>query len=203
MNTTTTTTTPSATINNTPAVSEALIRNAQDKLTKSLGKDSLDDLVASRTRRSLLLCDISSSMSFTIRTGERRIDALRKVVENLRESQPVPVAAFNGDVRLVDDIPNPHGGTRMGSAIDYGKGQGANHLILVTDGESQDDAISSARAFGGPIDTFYIGDGNDRGARVCKEIADITGGTAHLTDLGKPKELASKLRGLIGDGSTF
>lgn len=201
MNTTTTTTNN----NNIATANEALVRAANDKLVKSLGKDSLDDLVRARTRRSLLLVDCSASMGQLTRKGERRIDALRKVVENLRTTQPVPVAAFySNSVRLVDEmIPEPCGGTPMAEAINYGKSQGANHLCLVTDGEAGfvEGVYESARNFGGPIDTFYIGSGRDHGARVCQAIADMTGGTAHLTDLGEVKQLASTLRGLLGDGS--
>lgn len=206
MNTTTTaTTTSTASIPDAPSVNESLIRTATDKLTKSMGKDSLDDLVASRTRRSLLLCDTSSSMWDRIRTGESKIDALRKVVDTLIETHPVPVAAFSGrSVRLVDgaNIPNPHGNTPMASAIRYAKEQGANHAVLVTDGNSSEyDVLDAAARFGGPIDVFYIGDGSDSGFTTAKRIAEITGGVAHLADLGAPKQLGTKIAGLLGDGS--
>lgn len=185
--------------------SEALATVAAQKLNNSLARTSLDELVAARTRRSLLLVDTSGSMADVIRTGERKIDALRKVVSNLRAERHVPVASFNSRVSLVDEeIPEPHGGTRMAEAIRFGKSQGANHLALVTDGETYDGAvISEAQAFGGPIDTFYIGEPNTYGASLAQQIAEITGGTATVTDLGNPRQLETTLRGLLGDGQTI
>jgi Mg-chelatase subunit ChlD len=189
----------------TANVNESMIRTAQDKLAKTAGCDSLDALVNARTRRSLLLVDVSGSMIDTCRTGETKIDALRKVVDTLLESHPVPVAAFGGDrVTLVEGrIPNPAGGTPMASAIRYAKRQGANHAVIVTDGQSGEyDVLDAASEFGGPIDTFYIGGGYDRhGRETAQEIARITGGVFNEADLGAPKQLGSKLRGLLGDGS--
>lgn len=178
---------------------------AVDQLNKSLAKSSLDDLVKARGRRSLLLVDCSSSMGLSIASGERRVDAMRRVVATLLETHPVPVAAFNSrrgcgaNVRVVDQIPEPHGDTPLHSAIDFCRDETANHIVLVTDGEpaSEYAAFEAAAQFGGVIDVFYIGDGNDRGARFCQELAQRTGGTANVTDLGKPKELAAKIAGFL------
>jgi Mg-chelatase subunit ChlD len=180
---------------------------ALDRLNRSMAKTSLDDLVAAKTKRSLLLVDCSGSMGAHIMTGGRRIDALRKIVAGLLETHPVPVAAFglrgSHPVDLVDVVPEPAGSTPMDLAIDYGRTEGATHLVVVTDGEpnSVDLALDAARRFGGPIDCFYVGDGNDFGLRFCQQLAKLTGGTANLSDLGKPKELAGQIRLLIGDGT--
>lgn len=181
-------------------------QSAVDRLNRSLEKNSLDDLVKARTRRSLLLVDCSDSMSSRIRTGERAIDALRKVVKGLRETHPVPVAAFGSlGVALVDGIPEPCGSTPLHLAIEYGTREGATHLVVVTDGQpdSQTAAFEAARLFGHPIDVFYIGDGDDEGARFAAELARRTGGTAHLTDLLQQKALTTKIAGLLGDGGAL
>lgn len=185
----------------------ATTKSALDRLNKSLEKSSLDDLVRAKTRRTLLMVDGSGSMVERIKSGERKIDALRKVVNSLRETHHVPLAAFGvrtpGQVEVVDTVPEPCGGTPIDLAIEFGAAQGANHLIIVTDGEANDAqaAFDAARAFGGQIDTFYIGNGRDAGARFCSQLAEMTGGKCGVTDLGEPKQLASKLAGLIGDGS--
>jgi Mg-chelatase subunit ChlD len=181
---------------------------AADKLTRSLGKSSLDDLVAARTRRSLLLVDVSGSMGERIQSGERKIDALRKVVATLQETTRFPLAAFGthtaGQVEVVDVVPEPQGGTPLDLAIDFANAQGATQLVVVTDGEPNDEqaAFSSARRFGGRIDVFYIGNANTRGSRFAAELAAMTGGTCGLTDLGgAPKVLAGKIMLALGDGS--
>lgn len=180
---------------------------ARTKLESSLAKGSLSALVKEATQRSLLLADVSESMNDRIRTGERRIDALRKVVATLRETHPVPVAAFglkdysyNGTVvRLVDAIPEPQGMTPIHKAIDFAKAEGATHIVLVTDGEpdSESLAFEAARNFGGVIDTFFIGNPGGVGARFCQRLAALTGGTSNISDLAKPKELTTKIAGLL------
>jgi len=188
----------------------AVATTAATKLEKSMSKSSLDEFVQS-ARRSLLIVDCSGSMGECIRSGGTKIQALRKVVASLRETHPVPVAAFGHRTRgrdvveVVDTIPEPAGGTPLHEAIRFGRVNEANHLVVVTDGcaDSESHAFAEARAFGGPIDVFYIGDGNDRGARFAQELAQMTGGTANLTDLGKPKELSGKIALLLGDGSSL
>jgi len=189
----------------------ATTKSALDRLNRSMSKSSLDDLVKSKTRRSLLLVDCSDSMSSRLMTGERSIDALRKIVRKLRESNPVPVAAFGamgGAVILVDEVPEPCGSTPLHLAIEYGTQQGATHLVVVTDGEpdSETAAFEAARVFGNAIDVFYIGDGGGRGETFARELARRTGGTMNLSDLnvgGEQLVLTAKIAGLLGDGGAL
>lgn len=203
---TTTTTTTTATLDAT--ASADLVRTAQtalDRLNKTAAHDDLDALL-SAARRSLLLVDCSGSMSDYIAAGGRKIDALRKVVTDLRASGPCPVAAFGVGyygVEMVEAIPEPEGSTPLDRAIEFGQQQGATHLVVVTDGQPNDEgsAFDAARRFANPVDVFYIGDGRDRGYQFAQELARMTGGVCHLTDMGKPKELAGSIRLLLGDGS--
>lgn len=180
------------------------LATAETKLTRTLGKSSLMDLAKS-ARRSLLLVDTSGSMSNFIASGGTRIDALRKTVTELKSTHSVPVASFSGrGVRMIEgEIPNPAGHTPLTEAIDFGKYQGATHLVVVTDGEpdNQHSALDSARSFGGVIDVFFIGDPNDFGAAFAKRLAESTGGNVNVTDLGAPKQLAAGIAGLLGDGA--
>jgi hypothetical protein len=199
MTTNTTTATAAATVD--LATIEKL---AIEKLNKSAAKSDLDALIMG-ARRSMLLIDVSGSMAEAIRSGGRKIDALRGVVKSLREECPVPTAAFgmnHGHVVLVESVPEPQASTPMAAAIEFAQREGANHAVIVTDGQpdSEGATFAAARSFGGPIDVFYVGDGNDRGAQFAKELAALTGGTANLADLGKPKELQGKITLLLGDG---
>jgi Mg-chelatase subunit ChlD len=196
----TTTATPIETTTTTP---DPTATTAMERLQKSMARTSLDDLVKARTRRTLLLVDVSSSMAERVAAG-KKITLLREVVRDLLKTHAVPVAAFGGrEVYLVEEIPDPNGGTPLAEAIDFATHEGANHLVVVTDGQPNHEggAFAAARTFGGTIDTFYIGDGNDRGSQFCQELSAMTGGVAHLTDLGKPKELSAKIAGLLGDGT--
>src|SRR4030095_9997385 len=176
-----------------------------ESLTKTTQRSSLDELVTARTKRSLLLVDVSGSMDHPTSEGLRKIDQLRNVVRDLLETHPVPVAAFSDGVRLVGDhIPEPSGSTRLDSAISFGRRQEANHLVVVTDGEpdSKTAALEEARLFGGAIDVFYIGDPGSRGAEFCAQLAKATGGSCGITDLtGEPKKLAAGIAGLLGAAS--
>jgi len=190
-------------------MTDALIstKTALDRLQKTTERSTLDDFVNAHTRRSLLLVDCSSSMGSHIASGERRIDKLRTIVTQLRTTHPVPVAAFGlrggHGVELVEVIPEPSGMTPLHKAIAYGREQGANHLVVVTDGcpDSEKLAYEEAAAFHGPIDVFFIGDPHEPGARFCAELARRTGGQCGVTDLlGEPKQLAGTIAGLLGDG---
>jgi Mg-chelatase subunit ChlD len=200
--------------NNVTATDLIATQNAIEKLNKSLAKSSLDDLVKAKTQRSLLLVDCSGSMGEIVQNpGERairKIDALRKVVDDLRTTHPVPVAAFGvraqGQVEVVDVVPEPQGGTPLDLAILFGKDQGATRLVVVTDGEPNDEssAFEAATQFGGPIDVFYVGHRHGRGPAFAKELAERTGGTYGLTDLGSTsgtKALVGKITLALGDGS--
>ena len=184
--------------------------SALDRLKRTTQRSSLDDAINARTKRSLLLLDCSGSMDMRVKSGQRRIDQLRKVVDQIRSNNRVPLAAFGintpTEVGLVDVIPEPSGGTPMHLAIELGRSLEANHLIVVTDGcpDSQELALDAARRFGGPIDVFFIGDEGDRGARFCEDLARATGGKFGVTDLagdGGTKALAGKIVALLGDGS--
>lgn len=186
--------------------------SALDRLkNRATKRSSLDDLVNARTKRSILAVDVSSSMAMHTAAGERKIDKLRKVVDKLRTTHPVPMMAFGLSrdhgygVDLLPDgvIPEPQGMTPLAKAIDFAKMQEANHLIVVTDGcpDSRDAAFTAAERFANPIDVFYIGDGNDAGAAFCRELAKRTKGSSDVTDLtGDVKQLAGKIIGLLGDG---
>lgn len=176
--------------------------NALATLQRSLAKTSLRDLVRAK-RASMLLVDASGSMSDTLETGARKIDELRKVVAILAETHAVPMVAFGSSVDLVrGDIPEPSGGTPLDRALDYAKASGATHVVVVSDGhpDNPDAAMDAATRFGGIVDSFFIGNDFDRGAGFLRRLAELTGGATNLTDLLDPKQLASGIAGLLGDG---
>lgn len=191
-------------------MSEALVPMKKD-LEKRLGGSgavrSLRDLIKKADMDgSLLLVDVSGSMSEVMRTGERKIDALRAVVADVRASVMVPTAAFGmwGGTQLVDDVPEPSGSTPLHDAISFGRAREAKHLVVISDGmpDSTEAAMEEARKFGGRIDAIYVGDDGGPGAKFMAELAALTGGSGSVGDLKEAKQLASTLKGLLGDGQT-
>lgn len=176
-------------------------------LEQSLTRGGLLDLARTADRNSMLAIDVSGSMGAVLATGLRAIDELRKVATVLRETHPVPMLAFGltgqHSVSMVETIPEPGGDTPLAKAITFAKAQNANHLVVISDGmpESQSAALAAARAFGGPIDVFYVGDPGDPGELFLRQLAEATGGNCSYTDLAQdPKLLAGKIAGLLGDG---
>lgn len=192
-----------------------LARTALDRLTRSAAVDSLDDFLRS-DRQSLLIVDCSGSMAGRLEAtpaqhaageeGTRKIDALRLAADGLRGELGLPVVALGAsgaDVQVVERIPEPCDMTPMHLAIDFARTEGADHIILVTDGlpDSERLALAAAAQFGHPIDVFYIGDGGDKGALFAAKIAKLTGGKANVDDLSNPKALGGKIRLLLGAGT--
>jgi hypothetical protein len=182
---------------------------AMDRLARTTEKSSLDDLVAAKTKRSLIAADVSSSMEDGCADGKRKIDNLRVVLEQLQTTHPVPVCVFGlhgGQIELVERIPEPQGMTPLHKAIDFARVQEANHLVVLTDGvpDSRTAAFEAAARFGHPIDVFFIGNEGGRGADFCRELAKCTGGQFGITDLAgtaHQKQLTSAIAGLLGSGT--
>lgn len=182
-----------------------------EKLSRSLEKRSLHDLVKAKPARSLLLIDVSGSMKESVDErydddAPRKIDALRDVVAALRKTHPVPLVAFGGDidgegthVGIVGDVPEPYGGTPLLEAIEFGTAAHATHLVVVSDGRpgNQTGCLQAARQFGGKIDVFYVGPRDDAGAQFLQQLATATGGGCNQTSLGDIKLLTSKIAGLL------
>jgi hypothetical protein len=175
------------------------------------GLRTLRDLVKKATTSgAMLLLDCSGSMAEIMATGESKIEALRAVVADVRSSVNVPASAFGpapGVVDVVDQIPDPQGGTPMAQAIVKAREAKRLHLIVISDGvpDSTEWALREAATFmaqgGQRIDAIYIGNDNDYGAKFMTELATVGNGTQSVTDLKEQKLLAEAIRGLLGDGT--
>jgi hypothetical protein len=137
--------------------------------------------------------------------GGRAIDKLREAVNQIQSSatEAIPMIAFGGpydaQVRFVDVVPEPDGGTPLHLAIPLAKEYGATRLVVVSDGspDLRDQSMSEARAFGGRIDVVFVGKPGDGGALYLKALAAATGGTMLQGDLSEVKKIASVIIGLL------
>lgn len=176
------------------------------QLESSLELSSLKSL-AREAEVVMLLIDTSGSMSSPVdRWGaepKRRIDALREVVAIIKSQGHVPMIAFGGaygeDVRFVDDVPEPAGGTPLHLAIPLAKQFGATRLVVVSDGmpDLTQQSMDEARMFGGRIDVAFVGTVGEGGDLFLNELARATGGTQFNGSLGDPKQLSSGIIGLL------
>lgn len=144
-------------------------------LENSLAIGGLSDLVKA-TEVVMLLLDTSGSMDGA------PIEALRKVVADIKAQGHVPMIAFGGpydaQVRFVDNVPNADGGTPLHLAIPFAKDYGATRLVVISDGSPDlpDQCMIEAKNFGGQIDVVFIGHAGDMGSVFLEAMAKATGG---------------------------
>jgi len=166
------------------------------QLESSLEATSLGDL-ARELEVVMLLLDTSGSMA------GKPVIALRETVRGIKAEGHVPMIAFGGpydaQVRFVDEVPDPDGGTPLHLAIPFAKQYGATRLVVVSDGmpDLLDQSLEEAKAFGGKIDIVFVGDTNDGGLTFLQELARVTGGTQFSGSLKDPKQLTGMIVGLL------
>lgn len=181
----------------------ALARLAES-MTKSESKKSNIDQFLGASEEVMLLLDTSGSMGSPININEpkTRIEGLREAVVEIKQSGSCPMIAFGGpyggEVRFVDDVPNPSGGTPMAEAINLAKTYGATRVVIISDGapDHRPTTLEAARNFGGRIDVVFIGSVGDyeQGEAFMKELAALSGGKTSLADF---KQLAGKVVALL------
>lgn len=202
-------------------MSNSIVKSQADlarKLTGGLTSGSLADIVKAQQieEETFILLDYSSSMDENCSgswdsDGDRKIDALRRVANDLKSEVNCRHIGFGGypsmdhnAVRFLDHepIPEPEGGTPLAFAIRFAKGNGGKHLVVVSDGapDNEHDAMTAAKEFGGPIDVFYVGPRNASGERFLKELANATKGSCSVTSLKNTKEITAGIRGLLSAG---
>lgn len=165
----------------------------RQQLEQSL-ESSIDQL-ARQHEVVMLLLDTSGSMAGS------PIVQLRKAVDIIKTQGHVPMIAFGGpydaQVRFVDVIPEPDGGTPLHMAIPFAKEYGATRLVVISDGmpDLAEQCFIEADKFGGKIDVVYIGAEGDGGSVFLNELARRTGGVRReMGNLMKdPDQLAGQV----------
>ena len=176
----------------------------RQSLELGLDLGSLKSLVKATAENVMLLIDTSGSMSDRIVGGGSKIEGLRTSVKEIGPKENgVPMIAFGGpydaQVRFVDAVPDPDGGTPLHVAIPYAKEYGATRLVVVSDGQPDlsEECLLQAKTFGGQIDVVYVGNPGDHGSAFLDELAHLTGGKRHEGNLGDTKKLTGTIIGLL------
>ena len=174
------------------------------KVEQGLQKSKLSKLLSrfEQGQQVILVLDVSGSMSSQADVpGERRIDALRGVVEELRiKKVPFKQLVFSSSCMWSDVIPEPDGGTNLSSALSFCEQAEAKHVIVVSDGQpdSREAAILSAKNLKCKIDVFFVGPKYDTAAQdFMRELAALSGGVADSVSF---KELQVKVAGMLTNG---
>ena len=182
----------------------ALARLANTMMADGTKRDAIEEFMAG-SETVMLLIDTSGSMDSPVDHKEPKkcIDALREAVAVIKGEGDVPMIAFGGpydaQVRFVDNVPDPDGGTPLHAAIDMAKQYGATRVVVISDGmpDLKDASLEAARRFGGRIDIVFVGQASSGGEVFLKELARITGGQKHQGSLANPKMLGRQVIGLL------
>jgi len=150
-----------------------------------------------------LVCDVSGSMDAYVEDSNlRAIDVLRECVENFEGAPMYAFHSFPERIYHSSKLGEPRGGTEMASAFDLVKKDSFKEIILITDGQPNNESAALKSARGLKIDIIYIGPPPT--PTFLEKLAKVTGGKFEKLSLIGPaasKSLEDKVRLLIGDGS--
>ena len=151
-----------------------------------------------------LLLDTSYSMEAPVEYQDgqpiRAIDNLRKLAEQFKQLRKF---SFSSQVQEIGSwIPEPSGGTDLANAFRYLKQQGCKHVVLLTDGQPDDEESTLQEAIGLKVDVYYIGKGEtpDFLLRLAKQCGGSVGHSELLT--GNIQQIGQTIAGYLEGGST-
>lgn len=173
--------------------------------------NSLRAMAKAGTTRPSLLLDRSGSMASYVNPeherwggeqvegAERKIDALRRIVGNLRKEADFDQLVFESHCEWTEEIGEPAGGTNLTEALEqvtFGRPT-TRRIVLITDGypDNRISALEAAKRLPCPLDIFYVGPANDLNAQeYLKELAAAAGGQFGQADLKESAQLESKVK---------
>lgn len=135
----------------------------------------------------ILLLDISGSMAEESSRGQRRIDTLWTLVQQMRSRNiPFRVAVFSTECEWSDAVecPIPLASTDLSYALSWlGSNSSPKKITLITDGlpNSEELALIEAAALGVPINVLYVGPDDTsyyslRAKNFCIQLAKASNG---------------------------
>lgn len=165
---------------------------------------SLRAMAKMNKSKSILVLDRSGSMADIINyespEPERKIDALRKIVGNLRTEADFEQLVFDSQNEWTEQIGDPRGGTALAEALEEVTAlrPTTRRVVLITDGwpDNRHSALAAAKSLPCPLDIFYVGPLTDTDAQnFLKQLAESAGGLYGSADLSKDAEqLENKVR---------
>lgn len=139
---------------------------------------------------SVVLADVSGSMSEAVGGRGLKIDVLREAMQVAVPPGAVLIA-FAALPRVIDSpahLPYPGGGTALHLALDEAARQRPRYTLVITDGRPDlpEAALQRAAALPGTLDVIYCGPDDDAEAiEFARRLASTGAGRAHFHDLRK------------------
>lgn len=139
-----------------------------------------------------LLLDISGSMDSWIGPGRTKIGELRKLAAEFTDIRTFVFSSTCDELSKKATIPAPYGGTAMHAAFLKVKADGIDHVIMITDGEPDDERQALNAAAGLTVDCFYVGP--DPAPDFLRRLCNHTNGRYGAASLNNLGELKSALK---------
>lgn len=143
---------------------------------------------------SCLLLDISYSMESRLATGTRKIDELRVMAKAFTDVRRFEFSSTCSELQPEEDVPEVAGGTALDLAFLCIKAKGITHVVLITDGEPDNEKRAKDAAAGLKIDAFYVGDDEDGPRNFLRELSEFSGGSYGKASLERVSELTASVR---------
>ena len=151
---------------------------------------------------SVLIMDISGSMSATAWSARRKIDILAEAVANISDAVKI---AFSSSARILsptDPVPAPSGTTNLTAAIILAQTLRPSQTLVISDGQPDDaaSALAEARSLTGVINALYVGPDADIAAiKFMSELARVGMGQSQTHDMVRsgPNALAATAQKML------
>jgi hypothetical protein len=151
----------------------------------------------SEKSKTVILADVSESMA-----GDN-IRRLKGELFRLWPEVTGRILAFNDRVQWCDapaELPEPFGGTDMKLALETAAKVWPSKVVIISDGEPQDEegALQAASGIPGIIDVLFVGPESNRSAAdFLRRLAKLGGGIFAQRDLAKNMSITGELRKML------
>ncbi len=141
---------------------------------------------------SALLLDISGSMSEWCAPNKTKIAELRTLAAEFADVRRFTFSTSCVEMPPRAVIGDTEGGTNLAAAFLHVKTKGINHVVLITDGEPDDEAGALRASVGLRIDCFYVG--HDPAPPFLHELCKASGGSYAKASMAALHQLAGNVR---------
>lgn len=180
---------------------QRLVKKASSTLPATTGKVAAQQTRLDRRQgETLILADISGSMSAPAWGDMSKLDVLREAVAAVMQRQKCRLLVFSQRVRELQAIPeHTETSTNLTAALQAAQQHDPGVTLVISDGQPDNpqQALKIAQTFRGAIDVLYVGPDSDAAAiSFMSQLARAGRGTVKINDIGTP-EGAQQLLGCI------